>query len=360
MSGSAEPPSSTETALEYTTAPTITEFPVPQRIQDMLLAAAPEALPMKYLIACSDKFIKFDNNQSEHWQHMVSTLEWLKKESGQVPQASDAQFLAQLVHKAKKGHYVFREDSTLIAGDITSVYYKMHPNFLEKSDRTKADAEFVVHVKPILKAVAKFMHNTYNGKRATCMSQTFDTTQLIQDCYENCWKQQEKPNWGWTPEKMHRAFNYDKDTFESDLEAGTVRFKDWSNLVNYHLNNDFDVKKKPGEWDVSAKNNGKGENKGSNNHAAENSWELPPTKLSKGMSKGNTKNDDSSESYNNPYSWYGVPRPNNQPMQQWEASSSSTGLPNMNQGAGGNGKGQYDKAPWKQQDKAEDRQQKWY
>ena len=357
MSDARETPSTTETDVEAPTAPPIKVFPVPPRIEEILQAAAPEALPMKYLIGCMDKFVKFDNNQSQNWQHMVTMLEWLKKESGQVPQASDAQFLAQLVYKAKKGHYVFRDDETLKAGDIASIYFKMHPNFKEISGRTKDEAEYLEHVRPILKAVGKFMYNNYKGKPNTCMAQTFDTAKLIEDCYDSCWKYQERPNYGWTPEKMHRAFTFDQRTFESNLEAGTVRFKDWSNLTNYHLSSDFAGVKKPGEWDVSAKNKGKGENTGSNKHTAETSWEAAPTKLPKGMSKGSTKNDNSWESHNNTYSSYGSPYP--QPMQHEDGSSSSTGLPNMNQGAGGNGKGQYGKAPWQQQDKEQSWQQKW-
>lgn len=233
----------------------------------------------------------------------------------------------------------------------------MHPNFRENSDRTKADAEFVVHVRPILKAVAKFMYKTYRGKPATCMTQAFDTAKLIEDCYDTCWQYQERPNYGWTPEKMHRAFQYDEATFESNIEAGTVRFKDWTSLVNYHLINDFDVKKKPGEWDVSVKNKGKGENTESNKHTAETSWEAAPTKLAKGMSKGSTKNDNSWGGDTNPYSSYAIPYP--QLGQHADASSPSTGLANMNQGAGGNGKGQYGKAPWKQPDKEQSWHQKW-
>ena len=358
MSDARDTPSITGTEMEDTAAPAITVFPVPQRIEDMLQSAAPQALPMKYLISCMDKVVKFDDNQNQSWHPMVSTLEWLKKESNQVPQASDAQFLAQLVFKAKKGHYVFRDDETLKAGDMNSIYFRMHPNFMEKSDRTKEEAEYVVHVRPILKAVAKFMHKTYRGKPASCMTQEFDTAKLIQDCYETCWKYQERPDYGWTPEKMHRAFQYDEATFESNVQKGTVRFKDWTALVNYHLINDFDVKKKPGEWDVSAKNKGKGDNAETNKHTAETSWEAAPTKLAKGMSKGSTNNDNSWESHNNSYSSYARTYP--QPMEHADASSTSTGLPNMNQGAGGNGKGQYGTVPWKQYDHEESWQHKRY
>ena len=348
MSASSEPRSTTETEMENTAAPSITEFPVPQKIQEMLQSTAPEALPMKLLIACMDKFVKFDENQSQIWQHMVATFEWAKKESNQVPQATDAQFLAQLVYKAKKGHYVFRDDETLKAGDMGSIYFRMHPNFKEISGRTKEEAEYLEHVRPILKAVGKFMYNTYSGKPNTCMAQTFDTAKLIEDCYDNCWKHQDRPNYGWTPKKMHRAFIFDPETFESNEEAGTVKFKDWSKLTQYHLSSNFAGVNKPGEWDVSANNKGKGENIGSNKHTAATSWEAAPTKLAKGMSKGSTKNDNSWGSNTNPYSSYATPYP--QLWQHADASSSSTGLPNMNQGAGGNGKGQNGNAPWKQQD----------
>ena len=79
MSASSEPRSTTETEMENTAAPSITEFPVPQKIQEMLQSTDPEALPMKLLIACMDKFVKFDENQTQIWQHMVATFEWAKK-----------------------------------------------------------------------------------------------------------------------------------------------------------------------------------------------------------------------------------------------------------------------------------------
>ena len=355
MSGHVEPPSTTATEVETPATPPNVVFPVPQAIEDMLQAAAPQALPMKFFIACMDKFVKYDDRSNTDWHHMVTILEWLKKESGQVPQASDAQFLRELVFKAKKGHYVFRDDDSLRPGDINTIWFKMNPNFKEIFGRNKPDAEYLEHVRPILKAVGKMMHTLYKGKPETCMVQIFDTTKLIEDIYDSCWKYADRPDFGWTPAKMHRAFSYDDETFESDLVAGTVKFKDWSNLVNYHLINDFDVKKKPGEWDVSAKGNSKGENKGGQKHTAEATWDASATESPKGKSKGNIKNEGSWGSTNQPYHYQG-PWPQNDNMPSWDASSSSTGLPKMNQGVGGNGKGNNDKAPWQNFDK---KQQAW-
>ena len=228
------------------------EFEIPAKISEMLAGDASGPYQFTNFNYTVDKRIKFDVDAAETWQHVVTTKEWAQVETNSCYDATYEQFLGELAVRAKKGHYIFRDDDTLIAGDMSSVVRKARHDWKELEGRNVAEREFIEHVKPILKSMGEYMYETYKHKPGQAMNKTWDLQKLITLLVNNTWKHKNPPNFGWTVEKMHRALGYDTLTYETNTTAHTCKLLNWDNVVNYHLVNDFDPRKLTGEWAQAA------------------------------------------------------------------------------------------------------------
>ena len=232
------------------------EFEIPNVIAQMVAADASETYVFKQFNYTVDKHVKFDVTASDNWQSLTDILVWAQKETNSCRDATYQQFLKEVVSRAKKGHYIFRDDDTLRPEDPTSVWFRAKPGWKDIMGRNLAESEFLEHVRPIVKALGKYMHQTYKNHPGEAMTKTWDHQDLIDKILQNTWKHRDPPNFGWTVDKMHRALSYDATTYESDPTAHTCKFLDWNNVVGYHLEKDFDPTKPKGEWAQPAQGKG--------------------------------------------------------------------------------------------------------
>ena len=290
-----EPESAASTAAASTVTamvPAVPEvFEIPAIIAQMVAADASDTYQFKNFIYTVDKHVKFDVTAADTWQSLNETFDWAKKETNSCQDATYQQFLKEVVFRAKKGHYIFNEDETLKEGDMSSVFFKAKPGWKDHLGRNLPESHFMEHVKPIVKALGKYMYQNFKKTPADAMTKTWEHQDLIDKILQNTWKHKEPPNFGWTVDKMHRALSYDPTTYESDPTAHTCKFLDWNNVVNYHLEKDFDATKQPGEWAQAAQ--GKGGQQHSGNDWS--SWVAPAAK-GKGKGPGKHAADQGSES----------------------------------------------------------------
>ena len=288
-----EPAASTAAAASETAnVPEVRqEFDIPDLIAQMVTADASEIYPFKNFIYTVDKHVKFDVHAAESWQSLTETLDWAQKETNSCHDATYHQFLKEVVFRAKKGHYIFLDDETLKEGDMSSVFFKARPGWKDQMGRNEPDSKFLEHVKPIVKALGKYMYQTFKKNRAEAMNKTWDHADLIDLILKNTWKHKETPNFGWTVDKMHLALSHDPTTYESDPTNHTCKLLDWDNVVGYHLAKDFDPSKPQAEWTQAAQ--GKGQNQQSESDRS--SWMAPAAK-GKGKGPGKHAADQGTES----------------------------------------------------------------
>ena len=254
-------------------------YDIPGQIAEMVAAEASGPYQFQNFIYTVDKHVKFDVDAAENWQQLVSIVDWAQKETSSCKDANYHQFLKEVVFRAKKGHYIFREDETLITGDLDTVFFKAKPGWKELMGRNLPENEFMEHVKPIVKALGKYMYQTFKKNPGEAMNKTWNHQELIDLIYSNTWKHRDPPNFGWTVDKMHRALSHDPITFESDSTAHTCKLLNWGNVVNYHLAKDFDPRKPQGEWAQAAQGKGQKRQAGSD----WSSWGAP---AAQGKGKG--------------------------------------------------------------------------
>ena len=315
-----EPAASTAAAsTEEATAPAVPqEFEIPAIIAQMVAADASETYVFKQFNYTVDKHVKFDVTAADTWQSLTETFDWAQKETGSCQDATYGQFLKEVASRAKKGHYIFNDDETLKDGDMSSVFFKAKPGWKDHFGRNLPESDFMENVKPLLKPLGKYMFQNFKKTPADAMARTWDHQDLIDKILQDTWKHKAPPNFGWTVEKLHRALIYDPNTYESDPVAHTCKFLDWNNVVNYHLEKDFDATKPSGEWAQAAPGKGgqqhsgtdwsnwtpaaaKGKGKGPGRHAANQGPESAHTRgeaTYKGSSDSTTAG-----SYNNYGSW---------------------------------------------------------
>ena len=278
-----EPESAASTAAASTETAIVPEVPqefeIPDLIAQMVAADASDTYQFKNFIFTVDKHVKFDVNAAENWQSLTETFDWAQKETNSCQDANYHQFLKEVVFRAKKGHYIFREDETLKSEDVTTVFFKARPGWKDQMGRNLPENKFLEHVKPIVKALGKYMYQTFKKNQGEAMNKTWDHEELMELILKNTWKHKEPPNFGWTVDKMHLALSYDPITYESDPTAHTCKLLNWGNVVNYHLEKDFDPSKPQGEWAQAAQGKGRQQHAGSDS----SSWVAP---AAKGTGKG--------------------------------------------------------------------------
>ena len=337
MSENAAAPAMAEGAAPAPNVPVM--YDIPNQIAEMVAAETSGPYQFQNFIYTVDKHVKFDVDAAENWQSLVSIVDWAQTETSSCHDATYPQFLREVAFRAKKGHYIFREDETLKPMDVSTVFFKAKPGWKELMGRHLPENEFMEHVKPIVKALGKFMYQTYKKNPAEAMNKTWDHQELINLIYNNTWKHRDPPNFGWTPEKMHRAFHFDPLTYESNHDTHTCKFLNWNNVVNYHLTKDFDPKNPPGEWAQAAQ--GKGQKREADGDWSNFGW---PKTTYKGKGPGkNPEAQGKESSYSREDDMFkGSPGWDQDAYNAYwgyDAGSSSSWDSRQNKGGKGNGKG---------------------